>query len=78
MRAIRMAGLMSLFQQPVNLTTLFLQTLRRIMVLTHISKDPSNKTPISGKIQIFLLVLTLRWKQDQGMFELNGKPHKVL
>lgn len=46
------------------------------MVHFHISKDPSNKTTISIKIQIFPLVLILRWKQDQGMFELNGKPHK--
>ena len=42
------------------------------MAQLHVSKDPFNKT----FIQIFPLVLTLRWKQDQGMFELNGKPHK--
>ncbi len=46
------------------------------MAQLHASKDPPKKTPSSGKIQIFTLVLTLIWKQDQGMFELNGKPHK--
>jgi hypothetical protein len=39
------------------------------MAPPQVSKDPFNKT----SIQIFTLVLTLRWKQDQGMFELNGK-----
>jgi len=42
------------------------------MVQLHISKDPLNKTPISGKIQMVPQVLTLRWKQDQGVFKLNG------
>ncbi|OGP51308.1 MAG: hypothetical protein A2Y79_03795 [Deltaproteobacteria bacterium RBG_13_43_22] len=46
------------------------------MVPIHIPKDPLNKTPISGKIQIFPRFLTFRWKQDQGIFKLNGKPPK--
>ena len=47
------------------------------MAQIHISTDPLKKTPSSGKIQIFPLVLTLRWKQDQGMFELDGKPIRI-
>jgi hypothetical protein len=43
------------------------------MAPPHVSKDPLKKTPSSGKIQIFLLVLTLRWKQDQGRDRIERK-----
>jgi len=46
------------------------------MAQIQISKDPSNKTPASGKIQLVPQVMTLRWKQDQGVFNLNRKPPK--
>ncbi len=46
------------------------------MVLIHVSKDPLDKTPVSGNIHIFSQVLNLRWKQDRRLFKLNGKPSK--
>ncbi len=46
------------------------------MVLTHLSKDPLNKTSDPDKIDIFPQLPILRWKQDQGLFKLNGKPSK--
>ncbi len=47
------------------------------MAQIHISKDPLNIIPVSGKIEIFSQILTLRWKQKQVLFKLNGNPLSI-